>query len=67
VAEAVEVLRAILGVGPTAAEEVKKEARHAGISEKTLLRAKAIVGVKSRRVGFGGEGSWQWSLTEQMQ
>jgi hypothetical protein len=64
VAEAVEVLRAILATGPVPAEDVKKEAREAGVAEKTLLRAKAVVGVTSRKVGFTGKGIWQWSLNE---
>jgi hypothetical protein len=61
---AVEVLRAILDTGPVPDEKVKKEAREAGVANKTLFRAKAIVGVRSRRVGFGLTGVWQWSLAE---
>jgi hypothetical protein len=64
VAEAVEVLRAILATGPMAADDVKKEAREAGVADRTLFRAKVIVGVKSQRVGFGDKGGWQWSLRE---
>jgi hypothetical protein len=62
VQDAVEVLRSILEGGPVPSEEVKKEARQAGIAERTLLRAKSILGVRSRKVGFTGKGSWQWSL-----
>ena len=46
------------------AEDVKKETRQAGVAENTLFRAKAMVGVRSRRVGFGPTGVWQWSLAE---
>jgi hypothetical protein len=61
---AVEVLKAILATGPVRAEDVKKETRQAGVAENTLFRAKAMVGVRSRRVGFGPTGVWQWSLAE---
>jgi hypothetical protein len=60
--EAVEVLRSVLESGPVVAEEVKRDARRAGISDRTLSRAKAILGVKSRKVGFTGKGVWQWFL-----
>jgi hypothetical protein len=62
VQEAVEVLRAILESGPVPSEDVKRDARKAGIAERTLHRAKSVLGVKSRKVGFTGKGSWQWSL-----
>jgi hypothetical protein len=62
VQEAVEVLRSILESGPVAAEEVKRDARRAGVSDRTLSRAKGILGVKSKKVGFTGKGVWQWFL-----
>jgi hypothetical protein len=62
VQEAVEVIRAILEGGPVPSDDAKKEARKAGIAERTLYRAKAILGVKSRKVSFSGKGVWQWSL-----
>jgi AAA domain len=62
VQEAVEVLRSILESGPVPSEDVKKEARKAGISERTLHRAKTILDVKSRKLSFTGKGVWQWSL-----
>lgn len=61
-AEAVEVLRTILAVGMLPAKTVKTEARKAGVSEPALKRAKAILGVRSRLVGFGKDGQWNWSL-----
>jgi hypothetical protein len=64
VQEAVEVLRSILEAGPVGAEEAKKEARKAGIAERTLLRAKDLLGVKSRKAGFAG--SWKWFLPNQI-
>jgi hypothetical protein len=60
VQEAEEVLRGILESGPIPAEEVKKEARKAGIAERTLLRAKAGLRVKSRKAGYSG--AWKWFL-----
>jgi hypothetical protein len=62
VQEAVGVLRTILENGPMPVADVKKDARKAGVFERTLLRAKAILGVKSRKLGFTGTGVWQWSL-----
>jgi hypothetical protein len=52
-------LKKILAEGPVDSETVRKKAAEAGISEKTLKRAKAALGVKSRRAG-----SWSslWSL-----
>jgi hypothetical protein len=64
--EAVEVLRALLADGPANADHARREARKAGVSERTLLRAKAILGVKSRKLGFSGPGSWQWCLPGQI-
>lgn len=37
-------------------------AKAAGISERTLRRAKEAIGVKATRNGFGPGGGWQWSL-----
>ncbi len=64
VQEAVEVLRAILADGQLTADEVKRQARRAGLADRTLYRAKAILGVRAVRVGFGPEGRWHWSLKE---
>jgi archaellum biogenesis ATPase FlaH len=47
-----------LADGAMAAEEVKKDARGAGISERTLKRAKREMGVRSRKRG----GVWYWEL-----
>jgi hypothetical protein len=62
VQEAVEVLRAVLANGSRPANEVECEARKAGISKRTLDRAKAALGVKAKLTGFGSEGEWRWSL-----
>jgi hypothetical protein len=60
VQEAVEVLMEILAKGPVEAEAVKKDARKAGVSQRTLYRAKAVVKVRSQRLTFGG--AWHWLL-----
>src|SRR5215212_2326442 len=61
--EAKIFLRNVLAEGPVDSEVVRKRAAEAGISEKTLKRAKATLRVESSRAG-----SWcsLWSLpTEQ--
>jgi hypothetical protein len=57
--EAKMFLQNVLADGPVDSELVRKKAAEAGISEKTLKRAKAALGVKSSRAG-----SWcsMWSL-----
>jgi AAA domain len=63
--EAIEFLKEVLIDGPVAASQVKEEAEDAGISERTLARAKKAVGVISYREGETGErgkGQWLWKL-----
>jgi hypothetical protein len=57
--EAKGFLGNILAKGPVDSETVRRKAAEAGISEKTLKRAKSDLGVESRRAG-----SWSslWSL-----
>jgi putative DNA primase/helicase len=63
--QAVEVLRELLQAGSIKAETVKKEAGVAGVSERTLYRAKAALRVKAHRVGgLGSTGWWEWELPE---
>jgi hypothetical protein len=57
--EAMEFLRGELHGGPVMANAVKERARSSGISERTLLRAKSVLGVISRKEGDGG---WSWHL-----
>ncbi len=63
VQEATEVLRSILNGVDVSATEVKRQAKAAGVSEKTLLRAKAAMGVRAKKIGFGPEGRWYWSMS----
>src|SRR5215203_1426309 len=63
--EAVEFLADILADGPVAASQVKEEAEDAGISERTLWRAKKVLGVMAYREGEAGgrgKGHWFWKL-----
>ena len=45
-------------------KEAEKAAKSEQIKRATLLRAKAVLGVKSRRSGFGAEGVWYWYLPD---
>jgi hypothetical protein len=61
-AEAVRVLQEILSNGPLAAGNVKKLAAQAGVAERTLHRARKVLGVTARRQGFG-QGAWYvWTM-----
>jgi hypothetical protein len=58
--EAKDFLRELLADGPVEADEANQQAREAGISERTLDRAKKTLGVKVDKSGF--RGPWLWSL-----
>jgi hypothetical protein len=60
--EAKAVLHEILERGPVPVPEVKKLARAAGVADRTLDRAKAALGVMSRKREFA-EG-WSWALPD---
>jgi AAA domain len=65
--EAIEFLEDVLSDGPFAAGGVKEEAEDAGISGRTLARAKKELGVESYREGERGgrgKGQWLWKLAE---
>lgn len=65
VQEAEAFLRSVLAEGPVAALEVQKQARVAGVAEKTLRRARVAIGVICRQVheeGRKGAAGWTWSL-----
>jgi hypothetical protein len=57
--EAKEFLLSELKRHPVSANAVKRSAREADISERTLKRAKQALGVKSEKES---DGSWTWSL-----
>jgi hypothetical protein len=61
--EAIDFLRDELTAGPRAAKATRKAATDAGISARTLDRAKNTLSVTSKREGgFAGEGQWLWFL-----
>ena len=63
VAEAEQFLRDELADGITvAAKTIRTAARDAGISPRTLDRAKKRLGVISKKEGFGTTGAWAWTL-----
>ncbi|RAO75793.1 AAA family ATPase [Dyella jiangningensis] len=66
VADAIEFLRDILRDGPVKVNEVKAEANAAGLSPRTIERAKAELPVIAQRFteGNNGRGYWTWKLGE---
>ncbi len=60
-AEAKEFLLSELSRTPVSAKAIKKSAREAEISERTLRRAKQVLGVRSEKES---DGSWTWSLPD---
>lgn len=58
--DAAEWLADLLADGPRPARDVEREARDAGYSIATVRRAKAAIGVVSRKPAFGGP--WVWTL-----
>jgi len=61
-ADAEDTLRHILSKGKIDMGTVVREARKAGVAEKTLRRAKKVLGVVSTRNGFGDGSVWSWEL-----
>jgi hypothetical protein len=60
--QACEVLAQILASGSVESEDATRQAKKAGIAERTLERGKARLGVRTKREGFGPGGKWFWSL-----
>ncbi len=58
--EAKDFLETTLADGPVNSKDVLKDARAAGISDKTLRRAKSELGIKAGKRGFAD--GWFWSL-----
>ncbi len=61
-ADAEAFLRDLLASGPVDTDRVKAEARKAGVAERTLWRAKTLLGVRAQKSGFGDTGRWRWAL-----
>ena len=60
IGEAKDFLVELLADGPQASKDVLQGAKAAGVSEKTLRRAKSQLKVKVRKTGF--QGTWCWAL-----
>ena len=65
--DAEDFLRQLLKEGAVPRRQIMQEAEEAGISERTLKRAKSRLGVEANRVSDGneGKGHWEWSLPAQ--
>jgi len=64
--EAGEFLRSVLEDGPLSAKDVLRKGQAAGFADRTLRRAKTIVGIKAERQGFGPGSTWVWKLPPKM-
>jgi hypothetical protein len=63
---AVEWLRELLQHRPLPAAEVKQAAEDAGVSWRTVERAKDELNIRPRREGgLGSEGRWVWAIPDQ--
>ncbi len=60
--DACDVLRDLLSSAAVNAKEIVRLAREAGISERTIYRAKSRLGVRTERFGFGREMTTMWRL-----
>ncbi|HVT16581.1 MAG TPA: AAA family ATPase [Thermoanaerobaculia bacterium] len=60
--EARAFLRDLLAEGPVPARRVVAAAKAAGITERTLRRAKDREGIAVTKQGFGASGQWLWSI-----
>lgn len=60
--EAEQFLRETLAGGPLEAKTIWKQSAELAIPRNTLKRAKAHLGVRAKRDGFGPGGRWLWQL-----
>ncbi len=61
--EAKALLKSMLAKGPLLRRLIEEAAQDRDISDKTLRRAKEVLGVKSTKDGH--QGPWKWSLPEE--
>jgi len=57
-------LREVLQTGPTHSKALQAMANEAGLSWRTIERAKARLKIEVDRIGFGKAGRWYWRLPE---
>ncbi len=60
--EGAYVLYSVLADGPVWATEAYAIAGRAGVTRRTVERAKVLLGVRSRKVGSGRGSRWYWQL-----
>jgi hypothetical protein len=58
--EAMDWLRERLSRGPVSSEQIKADARAAGLAWRTVRRAKDALGCRSKKDSF--QGGWSWRL-----
>lgn len=58
ITEAAKFLRVVLAEGSLASDDVYKQAKEAGFSQRTIERAKPRAGAKSEKIG----PQWRWTL-----
>lgn len=64
VAEAVQWLEGFLNDGPKSASDIIEAARKNGIKQRTLERAKTVLGAVARREGFAEGSRWVWQKVD---
>jgi hypothetical protein len=52
----------LLSNGPMESEALIEQGHAAGISRRTIWRAKDTLGIKAHKTGFGDAGAWLWEL-----
>jgi hypothetical protein len=57
-------LRDELAAGPIAANDLFKAGREAGFTKSAIRKAASAARVRKKKVGFGRDGCWMWSLPE---
>jgi putative DNA primase/helicase len=55
-----------LSTGPITANDIYRDGRKDGYSDKTLRRAKSKLGIDVYREGYGKEGGWFWRLPPEL-
>ena len=69
--EAINFLTDLLKEGPVPAKTVEQESKNAGVSMRTVYRAKKKLGIESARANSEGsdrgKGEWKWYKPEDVQ
>lgn len=59
-----EWLIQLLWKGPVPSKEIPAQIKEAGLSAKTVRRARESLGIICQRIGYGPDGGWEWRLPE---